>query len=165
MLNQIIEAIDEELDRLLQAREIIAAYAADMSLSPPKPRHKRKRKQRPTKEAAASLPETKVTTLPPKPEPRRQGSVLKSPRAEPREIIATYAADMSLSPPKPRHKRKRKQHPTKEAAASLPEVKVTILPPKPEPRRRGSGLKSPQTEPPAPASALCSTTGTGISHA
>ncbi|MCU1323538.1 MAG: hypothetical protein JWM43_3187 [Acidobacteriaceae bacterium] len=34
MLNRIIDAIDEELDRLLQAREIIAAYATDMSLSP-----------------------------------------------------------------------------------------------------------------------------------
>lgn len=88
MVNRIIEAIDEELDRLLRAREILAAYAEDTSVGPREPRSKRKQKHRRTVEAAASSPEVKVTILPPKPEQKRRGRALKSPEAEPRALTS-----------------------------------------------------------------------------
>lgn len=101
MLTQIIEAIDEELNRLYQARALLADLDRGRrhKLLKPKPKSRRKRKLMEAIAAPAPPPAVEVVKLPPKPERKRRAPKSKSPLPEPRALTSRIPERPVVVPP------------------------------------------------------------------
>lgn len=102
--DRILGMIDEELDRLLQARDILIACANAATHGKPKPGRKRQRRQAAVAVAEIPVPKVQVTILPPAPARKRSLRTMKSPQPEPRALTSHIpSSPVVVAPPKSVH--------------------------------------------------------------